>query len=381
MQTKWAVCVNMAMNKALAASVVSQCVATVICFGERGEPGASKSQFTVYLITEKVRTTFFLLKCKLQSQMVAGAGCASCDQPASNCRAVFVSFPLVFLPSHEVISAYYDSVKAGRKVGLFAMGVTQFGDPTDGNILVGVGPFENIMSLGSISSTFAKRVSGSSKQTKAKAAAATKSEQSQEDDADDVANDGLNLLLEHAQEQDQEGSDADVSMDPNQDVDPSAEADLAERIIASELELGVGPTTANESAQAAATYADELARATDELTALQQEQKIIDEVKASSSAKFLSAQHIESSPFLSYEEAIDEAILNDIRVCGNQEGVLGDVVGVTDGGTLAHPSAGPSRRLPALSWRQRQQPLFLSPSNVRLKTNADHAMRISVTKD
>lgn len=342
---KWAVCVNMAMKSHLDGSTASDCIAVIVCFGQRQR--AAATQFTPYLVAEQVRTSLRLLRCELDI--------------GNNTRNVFIKLPLQFSTSHDVIAGLYDSVRTGASVEVFALGVQHFGE--HGNICQAcVGALEKLMTITKPGQAFLRRTSKTNSNTDtnkrheqpdqpAKAASGQSEQQNEtgvkhgdageagEADEADMAEEGLELLLEEAEKAASEEVplSAEHRHGAHEAHAKSAEAEadiaddefeLADSFCRAELGLGFGiDIEVSQDSQ----FAAEMMYDTDEHLAEKLEKKIVEDVKKkikSSTKKelFVRSEDVDAAladdGSLTIEQAMHEAMLNDSVVCGNTPGVL-----------------------------------------------------------
>ena len=95
----WAVCYNMILNKKLAEITASDCPTPVVSFLKKGEDG--KAIFQHFVSAEKIRTTRRFVPCKADG------------------REIWLSQPMSFLNSIDVIASFWSSVRAGSRVKVF----------------------------------------------------------------------------------------------------------------------------------------------------------------------------------------------------------------------------------------------------------------------
>lgn len=312
MKDKWAVCVNMSINKKLVSSAANQCIGVCICFGERvaGKPDI----FTPFLIAEKVRTTLRLVPCQFlgKTQQQQGAN-----------RRILIQIPLEFKSSHSVLAEFYDSVRSGNQVLVFALGLLEFGSPTSGKIAEAtVGMTNRLFQLTKPSKTFCQRVAKSSDSPE------DSEDPTDPTDRDDVANLGLDMLLEHIQDQREAhaGTDADADV-PQSPADIDAEPDdlLLDKFCQEDAFFGGNFDDLDVTAKA---YSAEIAEATGEDIAEQAERRIVNDTKTAARSMGPSV-HIDESKVLQVAagmdnilgaEAADEALLG--QVCGNDSNIF-----------------------------------------------------------
>lgn len=303
----------MSINKKLASSAANQCIGVCLCFGKRVE--GKPNVFFPFLIAEKVRTTLRLVPCQFQKTQQQGAS-----------RRILVQIPLEFKSSHSVVAGFYDSVCSGNQVSAFALGLSEFGSPTSGNIAEAtVAMSVKLFQLTKPTKTFCERVGV--------AKSKPKPSDGREDpidltDREDVANLGLDMLLEHIQDQQEAhaGTDTDAAV-PQSPADMDAEPDdlLLEKFCQEDAFFG---GNFDDLDVTAAAYSAEIAEATGEDIAEQAERRIVNDTKTAARTMGPSV-HIDESKVLQVAagmdnilgaEAADEALLG--QVCGNDSNII-----------------------------------------------------------
>ena len=347
--SKWAVCVNMTLNQQIASSSVNECIATIICFGEKQLSGRGNI-YTPYLVAEKVRTTMHLLRCDFQSHQGCGGGIS---------RSFKVKVPLQFTTSHDVLSSFFqDVVKRGKHVSVMGLGVNHFAtleEVMEGSgILQGtIGPTKLLLKLTKPDSKLLRQLGQQTTDptqgptdrqdhgqgdvlmhfgnaADAEQASDSKDVGNEQNDSNDAAAEGLNLLLEEAENEQQRVDHDDINDSGNgsdqQDQSPDCDdVTLADNFCRQEITFGSGCDQAQDDAEER-SYAEEFGKETGETEVTEQENKIVDQIKQASS--YVSATNTElANPMgdhLTFEETINEALLNDARACGNFANLLVD---------------------------------------------------------
>ena len=272
----------MSINKILASSAANQCIGVCICFGERvvGKPDV----FTPFLIAEKVRTTLRLAPCQ-------------------------------FL-------GYYESVCSGNQVSVFALGLSEFGSLTSGKIAEAtVAMTIKLLQLTKPSKTFCQRVAKSKPKP-----SDGHDDPTDPTDREDVANLGLDMLLEHMQDQQQAHADteADAPRSPA-NIDTEPDDLLLEKFCQEDAFFG---GNFDDLDVTAAAYSAEIAEANGEHIAEQAERRIVNDSKTAARTMSPSVQIDEAKVSqvaagmenILGAEAADEALLG--QVCGNDSNIF-----------------------------------------------------------
>ena len=307
-ESKWAVCVNMTLNHNLASCSVSGCLATVLCFGQKQEK-CGKNLFTPYLVVEKVRTTLHLLPCVL----------------TGNQRQFTVMVPLQFTTSHAILASFFKEVMQGHEILVSALGVSHFGRINDKcpNLLEGaVGPIQKLQILTKPSRKVLAKLSKVEKTRGGKYQDGPEQEQGQDEDFEeggDVAEEGLNLLLEEAEQEVAEELDGGGSRGEGGGDDDDAL--LVEQFCRHELEMIGGVRRDDSAHDEDLEFAEEMADETGEAQVNSYERTKIEAAKQK--ASFVNAEKVfeavDPSVDLTFDERLEEAILNDEATGGNFE--------------------------------------------------------------
>ena len=334
LREKWAVCVNMSVNKKLAASAANQCIGVAICIGERVSEtcvasGQRKTVFTPYIIAEKVRTTLRLVPCKFTDRKNVAVAVAGKGVSGQNGQTIDIEMPLEFKSSHSVLASCFDSLRAGSKVSVFAFGLTGFGNSQSGCIWrAAVGLKSKLLDLQEPTPSFCKRAEPQTSQKAPTQQCQVQQESDdgpEDDDSDDAAALGFDLLLEHVQEECQQQQDSgedsegpDVSMF----ADARPESAVLEQFCGDEMRDGAGGNHDDGLEIASEAFATEVAAATDEHVAIRAEANIVKEVHrslANAAMNFKVKLEGEDDSLESVFGPGDEALLR--HACGNDQAI------------------------------------------------------------
>ncbi|CAE7303854.1 unnamed protein product [Symbiodinium sp. KB8] len=365
-KSAWASCVNMSLNHRLSSSDDAHAhPIVVLAFGKREHAQSRpQSKFDFFVVCEKVRTTLRLAVCTpLQGQQAAVAGGSTGVRGARvDGRQIQVASPLIIVNSHDIIARYYDAVVAKDLVNVFVVPVMKVGD--GGRIsVIHLGSPATLLTLQPPSQRFCKKIDKidaqpQSKQDKVSKPACTGSGQHEDqgrrdidigsdvdeddedlgdDSANDVAQEGLNLLLEqHEAENDTDAATGEAGED-----DITRTTDLIDTILTHDIDV-----YQDELASCEADLCDSFAAEAEEAQSQRLEDNITRAVlsrqtttAASSSAGPTSAPCVAARSVmdafesnmgqLSMDECVQEAILTDRRVLGNDHGVLSMDGGLT----------------------------------------------------
>ena len=346
---------------------------TVLAVGKRGASGSKPAEmphersFEFFMVCEKVRTALRMLPCRIRKQtpprpqQVGSVGACAEETEAGSAatRHVELVLPLQFVTSHDLLALQFDDIVAGTNVVLCAMTVLRAGDASTGSISVAsLGPPKNVLELKPPSARFRKQVASQLLASDSKGQAKKKDEGGKsgiDDDvgfdsgmeshmeaaevadvhgaaaADDIALEGLNLILEEAEAEADESQETAPATDVDGgdgDGEPVSAAanmleaiifehanDLAEELASQEKELMQEARMEAEEAQC------------DELEANIVKCVVASRSSASSACTSVNAKHIEetfeaSAGQLCLEECVQEAILADRSILGNEDGLL-----------------------------------------------------------
>ena len=243
MKSAWASCVNMTLNHRLSSSDAAQAnPIVVVAFGKREHTQSRpQSKFDFFVVCEKVRTTLRLASCTPHHEVaVAGPAGGStsvdgADGARVSSRQIQVTSPLEIVNSHDIIARYYDAVIAKDLVKVLAVPVTKVGDGGAISVIHLGSPAATLLTLQPPSKRFCKKIDAQSQlkkdnvskpdgtgtgsdhqQSQGKSPGKSRGidigdEDDDDDDEDigdeaanDAAQEGLNLLLEQQEAEDDE---------------------------------------------------------------------------------------------------------------------------------------------------------------------------------
>lgn len=347
----------MSVNKSLASCPASECIGAAICIGERKVGSKQRDEFHVYIVAEKVRTTLRLASCRMQS----GAK-----------RKLQLVMPLQFTSSHATLATFYDSVCAGNTVTVFALGVTQFGSGDERTLgIAEVGALHRLLTLTKPSKSFKKRTGcgddgdddgsdngdgdGGGDEGKGPDQPDHRDRDPGDGDDDgtdlDPASDGLNLLLEHIQAEEEDNEHTNTTGNPEE-----LDLNRLEMFCHSECHAKSASSSSLQEDTSIEHYIDTLAASNDEAVAAQSEKRIINEVQAALAKKggFVNGtelfEHSEGMGTETFDETVDEAVLN--QVCGNEKEIImtGDLQNKKLNADSGAASSGGSDQAALLLW-------------------------------
>ena len=277
----WAACYNMILNKHLGAEMSSTDPTPVIAIGVR-EKGQSRSKFKYFAVVEKVRTLHRLTPCVMSSE-----------------GSLSLQKPLAFETSNAVLSGYWEDIRKGNTVQVLSVGTRKCTDFMEAEnaqlaLLGSAQPGKSVAVLRKPSKKTLAKIDPSkaaqspkpgtkpSRPSSSASAAAPAVDEDDYSDADADIQEGLDLLLEAAEE---ELGAEDVGQE-EADCDADRDVMLAKAAFSNVLQEAMG-LQQDELGETAAAYAEQQKNMSMENVINQQEyRRAVEAVESGMASKF-----------------------------------------------------------------------------------------------